>query len=61
MQTEINSGFRFVPNIGMKSARKNKNNNKIIKYGYVVNLSTTDFLLLKEIQAKISFIIEQTL
>jgi len=43
LQTEMNSGFRLVPSIGMKSARKKFFNN------YVVNFSTAVYCALKEI------------
>lgn len=44
LQTEMNSGLRLVPNIGMKSARKKK---KLLNY--VLNFSIAVFCALKEI------------
>lgn len=43
LQTEMNSGFRLVPNIGMKSARKK------IFLNHVVNISIVICCALKEI------------
>ena len=40
LQTEMNSGLRLVPNIGMKSARKKK---KLLNY--VLNFSIAVFVL----------------